>query len=326
MESIVRIKFGSHLYGTSTPESDLDYKSVHIPDADDILLQRVKGSICDKRPKGEGEKNFAGEVDEESYSLQRYLELLTQGQTVAIDMLFAPAPEHTSALWKHIQNNREKLLTKKSAAFVGYCRTQANKYGIKGSRVAAARIATDLFEGLVSDGKGTTKVYEWEGALEHLAKENPEHIAIVVYEDEKKGKTETYFECCNRKVPFTASVKLAHEIYSKVRDAYGQRAQLAEQNEGVDWKALSHAVRVGEEALELLGTGNITFPLANAPQILAIKQGEIEYAVVAGMIEKLLFMVEQAAETSSLREEPDYEWIDELVKNQYGYAMQWDEY
>ena len=36
------------------------------------------------------------------------------------------------------------LVTRRSAAFVGYCRQQANKYGIKGSRVAAARKALTL--------------------------------------------------------------------------------------------------------------------------------------------------------------------------------------
>lgn len=83
--TILRIQFGSHLYGTSTPASDLDFKSIYIPNARDILLGRVKGSISTKRPKLEGEKNFAGEVDEEAYSLQRFLGLVAEGQTVALD-------------------------------------------------------------------------------------------------------------------------------------------------------------------------------------------------------------------------------------------------
>lgn len=50
MKTVVKIKFGSHLYGTNTPASDLDYKSVHIPDVDDILLQRVQSSIREGWP------------------------------------------------------------------------------------------------------------------------------------------------------------------------------------------------------------------------------------------------------------------------------------
>ena len=42
MDMVVKIKFGSHLYGTNMPTSDLDYKSVYVPEGDDILLQRVQ--------------------------------------------------------------------------------------------------------------------------------------------------------------------------------------------------------------------------------------------------------------------------------------------
>jgi hypothetical protein len=43
---------------------------------------------------------------------------------------------------------------------------------------------------------------------------------------------------------------------------------MAETQEGVDWKALSHAVRVGTQALELLKTGHVTFPLPNAAHVV----------------------------------------------------------
>ncbi|UGY23680.1 hypothetical protein HU675_0037980 [Bradyrhizobium septentrionale] len=33
MRKLVTIKFGSHLFGTTTPSSDLDYKSVFVPAA-----------------------------------------------------------------------------------------------------------------------------------------------------------------------------------------------------------------------------------------------------------------------------------------------------
>jgi predicted nucleotidyltransferase len=90
MKLIVQIKFGSHLYGTSTPQSDLDVKGVYLPSARDVLLQQIRPMISDSRPKEHGEKNTADDIDREAYSLQRYLELLAQGQTVALDMLFAP--------------------------------------------------------------------------------------------------------------------------------------------------------------------------------------------------------------------------------------------
>jgi hypothetical protein len=316
---IVRIKFGSHLYGTSTPASDTDYKSVYLPSASDILLQRVKSSDRqDRRQKDEGEKNLPTDVDNESYSLQYYFELLASGQTVAIDMLFAPEPEVTTPLWKMIQRNKDKLITKKASVFLGYCRQQANKYGIKGSRVAAARAASEMFTNLYKDQSSITKVGEFSPFFAQLIEDHPDHIRIAYYDDPKGVRdSETYLEVCNRKVPFKASVKLAAEIFTKIFDNYGARALQAESNEGVDWKALSHAVRVGHEALELMSTGKVTFPLHNAAHILEIKQGKWEYESVASEIEGLLEKVEKAEKVSVLPDEPDYEWIDRFVKRAY---------
>lgn len=93
---------------------------------------------------------------------------------------------------------------------------------------------------------------------------------------------------------------------------------MAESNEGIDWKALSHAVRVGNEALELLTEGWVTFPLPNALHIMKIKKGLLPYNQVAEEIEQLLVEVEIASGKSHLREEPDYEWIDDTVASVYG--------
>lgn len=317
--NIVTIQFGSHLYGTNTTSSDLDYKSVHIPSAEDILLQRVSESVSSKRDKKEGEKNNPNDVDDESYSLQKYCKLAAQGQTVAIDMLFSPESSilETSKIWKYIQANKDQFLTKKSAAFIGYCRTQANKYGIKGSRVAAARDAAKAFQLMYENHNAVAKVGEFIPLMTALVKSNPEHTAFVSKEH-KDGHMEDYFECCNRQVPFSASVKLAAEIYGKVYANYGDRARLAESNEGVDWKALSHAVRVGDEALELLNTGNITFPLLNAKHILDIKLGKLPYQQVAEEIEQLLSKVEEASEKSKLPNTVNQIFIDDLVMRVYG--------
>lgn len=310
MELIVQIKFGSHLYGTNTPTSDEDYKSVYVPSARDILLQRVTGSLqIGQKEKREGERNLPGDVDNECYSLQRYLSLISEGQTVAVDMLFAPEPMLTSGLWEHIQGNRERLLTKRSAAFVGYCRTQANKYGIKGSRVASAKNALTRFEGLLAQHGTLAKVGEFFGPDDEVIDEHTR----TMRKETTQGRTERYFECCNRMVGFSNTVKEAVGIFKRIHENYGDRARLAEKNEGIDWKALSHAVRVGQEATELLLTHKITFPLPYAAHILEIKQGKVSYDTVASQIEGLLEEVECAAETSTLRDDPDRQFIDDLV-------------
>lgn len=318
---VVRIEFGSHLYGTNTSGSDRDYKSVYVPCASDILLQRVKGSLGNKVTRFEGDKNTPDDTDDEMYSLQRYLGLLSEGQTVAIDMLFTPKPLITSPLWEEIRANKDLLLTKHSAAFVGYCRTQANKYGIKGSRVAAARDAAGFFKTHFERLGNTAKLHEISELLPSIA---GEHTKIVELET-TKGNKEHFVECCNRKVSFGNTIKAAYEIFLRIYDNYGKRAKLAQTNEGIDWKALSHAVRVANEALELLATANVTFPLPNAAHILDIKRGLLPYDDVASEIEKLLGEVEKASEVSALRDEANQDFIDALVCRVYREVVHGDE-
>lgn len=311
---IHRIRFGSHLYGTSTPSSDVDFKSIFMPDARSILLQRAKGSINDQRPKQEFEKNVAGEVEEERFSVQRYLSLLAEGQTVALDVLFAPEWAWTDKPgweWRIIFENRDKLLTKKSKAFIGYAYKQSARYGVKGSRVAASRSALEMLKAAEIDVGGHEKLAALGAAIEE-AVADIEYMAIVNM-PMPNGGVVAHWEVCGRKMPFTSSIKNAREIMQRLVDEYGKRALQAESNQGVDWKALSHAVRVSHEALELLTTGHITFPLLNRDHVLRIKLGQLDYRAVAEEIEDLLPKIEAAAAISPLRDEPDQEWIDDFV-------------
>lgn len=89
------------------------------------------------------------------------------------------------------------------------------------------------------------------------------------------GRLVRHLEVCGRKMPFIGSIESAHKVAQRLVDEYGERALQAERNEGIDWKGLSHAVRVGREALELLETGRITFPLTSSSCVAAPRQRTI---------------------------------------------------
>ena len=318
MFEVMRTRFGSHLYGTSTPASDLDFKAVHIPDAEDILMQRVRNEITVGPNKKAGQKNSAGDVDAQSHSLQHYLQLLAEGQTGAIDMLFAPDNMllRSSHIWDQVRMHKDRLICKRSAAFVGYCRQQANKYGIKGSRVAEVKAVAEYLARECSLLGTHRKVYEISAGLELLC---GEHTSFE--EETTRGRKETYFVCCNRMVGLNNTIGEAYRIFNRIFEEYGERARKAQSNEGIDWKALSHAVRVGGEAIELLTTGNVTFPLPNATHVLDIKLGKLSYNQVAEEIEQLLVGVEEASAKSKLPAEADQDFIDHLVYDEYMSAV-----
>lgn len=317
MDLIVEMRFGSHLYGTATPRSDTDVKAVYLPSARDILLQRVPGSVVHARAKMPGEKNKADDTDFDAFSLQRYLELLAEGQTMALDMLFAPDGvmlRPPAPLWREIQAAAPQLLSRRSASFLRYCRRQADAFGIKGLRVAAAQQALAVLETAERELGSTAPLAQAEERLAALLA--PPHI---VFEDMEMpgGRLVRHLEVCGKRMPFTGSVKTACATVRKLVNAYGDRARQAELNEGVDWKALSHAVRVGREAVDLFRTGRIVFPLPYAAELLAIKQGERAYEDVAAEIERLLGAVESAAAISCLPEAPDLAFIEDFVARAY---------
>lgn len=315
---LVETVFGSHLYGTDTPQSDRDWKRVEVPPAADILLQRAKPTIISKTKADDAAKNTAEDVDVEVWALHQFFKLVGEGQTVAMDTLFAPPwawVREPHPLWLEIAANTDRLVSRRASSFLGYCRQQANKYGIKGSRMAAARAASEFFAEVVVGFGTQARVAEVERNM-RLDLGGMEHIEFVPRET-PSGSTLMHVSVCGRLVPFTASLKIASETYSKLFSQYGVRARAAERNEGVDWKAMSHAVRVGRQALELLATGRITFPRPEAANLVAVKRGELPYADVAEEIEQLLADVEAAQQTSPLPESADRGFMDEMICRAY---------
>lgn len=315
MKTIVKILHGSHLYGTNTPNSDTDYKSIYLPDAKELLLTRAKSNT--RKSTGVAhQKNTKDDIDEGNFSLHMYFKLLAEGQTMAFDMLFAP-PSHvieSSPLWDYIQSNRHRFVHKNVSAFASYCQHQAGKYGVKGSRMSAVKKTMDLLASL--DPK--KRLWEVWDQLQTL--EGTEHVAFYKLQSNKESETLIdYFEIVERKFDRACWVGHTLECVTKIYNNYGARAKLAMTNEGIDWKALSHAVRVCVQGLELLNTGHMTLPLParELEVVRAIKLGMLPYNDVAHIIEDYVDTVEKTMITSSLPAEIDHEFCDEIVASSY---------
>lgn len=296
---IMKTVFGSRLYGTELLTSDWDYKGVFIPSGRDIVLGTA--------PRTESTKTFgpnaradAEDSETELFSLKRYLELLMEGQTVALDILFAPYPEQVDNYeWLGIWENKERFISRKCGAAIGYARAQAERYSLRGKRIEAlASVVDELMRyherTLLADIPGLAALCGTYVALES------EHLTV-------NGKS----------VPLQATAKLAHILYSKMLREYGQRAQDAYDANGADWKALYHAVRIGAQTVEILKTGHIEFPRPDAALLLQIRKGELPVQRVCERIEALVAEILETQKTSTLREEPDKAFADDLVYSAY---------
>jgi len=299
---ICEMVFGSHLYGTATEKSDRDFKGIFLPTAEEILLGRIP-KTANSATKDDSRKNEADELDCEYYSLQHFLRLATQGQTVAIDMLFAPdnlvvRSKEFGWVWDRIQENRSKLVSKKMDAFVGYARTQAAKYSLKGERLNKLR----KFYSILTDKAEPFDRMErvWDQLPKDDERANPQGIRELQIGGKWFGET-------------TMCSHVAETIQASI-NRYGIRANSAANAEGVDWKALSHAVRVSKELIELLSFREVQFPLTDAPLLLDIKQGRLPFEEVQNILDRDLAFIEFQAEQSLLPDKVDSKfWDRELV-------------
>ena len=116
-----------------------------------------------------------------------------------------------------------------------------------------------------------------------------------------------------KKYNLNAPITLVRDSLYNIYVRYGERSHKAEQNEGIDWKAVSHAVRASDQLIELYTSGKITYPLYFAEHILNIKQGKLPYKEVSDEIEYKMEQINQLANDSNLPETPDYKFWDAFV-------------
>lgn len=312
MKMIVRSVFGSHLYGLDTPQSDMDYKGVFIPYLNDILLRKEQEVITTTTKSKAKLRNNSTDVDTEIFSVLKFMKLLLQGQAVSLDLFFTPEKHllDTSPEWTLILKNKRHFLHKNISPYIGYCRQQAAKYGIKGSRVNTLKMVLDTLSQL---NQNKFVIEEWDIFLE-LSK--LEHCEII-FEDTRNMNDQYLFMCCSKKIQQHTKISKATELFSSIYENYGVRAKLAEKNEGIDWKALSHALRVADQGIELLKTHHITFPLENKEYLLEVKKGLIQFQEVSELIEQRFFELEEAKNGSTLPETPNHDKMNEIVLEIY---------
>lgn len=327
---LLKITHGSHLYGTNTPSSDQDYKAVFVASAEEILLGNITKSQRfnskherESQVNGKISRNLPDDIDVESLEVGHFFDMLINGQMMALDMLFCP-PQHVlntcydkssgeeAEEFRHyVWDNRFRFITKKIDETTRYINTQANKYGTKGSRVAECRRFRDLFFSIMQTAGSQTKVADIGEYITALT-QGMDHSSIIQIKTPNNTEL-NHLLCVGKKIPFTVTVKEAYSILDNFMQKYGQRALDAENNQGVDWKALSHAVRVSTQALELLNTGNITFPRPDAELLKTIKRGDMHFKEVSEMITDLTNNVKEAAVQSPLASEADLEFAKRYV-------------
>ena len=307
------ITFGSHLYGTARPDSDRDLKGVFIPGPRELLLQRAPETVREGS-SDPNTPNTADDVDVEWLSLGKFLEMLSQGQANAVDLAFAPRDRHLfapSPLWDEIAAAAPRLINRNIRALVGYCRKQANIYSLKGERLRGARAARDLIAAAIARHGVSDRLSVIEHDLRALAASEP--YVEVADEPHAAGQLRPVLRVGGRGALLSQSLQEAYASLDRMVEGYGARARAAEDAGAKDWKAMMHAVRIADEALELTRTGRVTLPRPDADRLLAIRRGELDWDALGEEIGDKLKILETGDGENVLPAQPDHGFIEKTL-------------
>lgn len=299
--TILKVRAGSHAYGTNTPTSDLDIRGIFGADKINILT-----------PFFPVEQSIDMEQDDiVMYELSKYMQLYTGGNPNILEILWTDHEDdvlYISPVGSMLRLYRESLLSSKVAfTFTGYAVAQIKR--IKGhakwinnpkpvdppkqtNYVSLVHNFTDkkIFKINITDFKDGYRLIPYDGNLYGLYKfdkystfdEN--HLLNTVYD---KDDAELFLlPDGSRRTPLFI-VKFNKSEYDRENEEWKNywkwknnrnetRAAL-EEAYGFDGKHGMHCVRLMRQGAELLETGKISVRRPDAEELLSIRNGAWTY-------------------------------------------------
>lgn len=317
-------KAGSHRYGTSTSLSDMDADGLFVPPKELLLLG---GKINDLKytTKEDKFKNSPDDIDLKLYSIQYFLKtLLKKCDTNALDILYSHTNEQ-SVLYlddpiRKILSNKDKLIEISDIMEFSYTLfsiSQSKKFGIKSSKLSLMRYICDYL-----------KMSKFDIPLESMRLEECIHdMFLFVPKSEfmtlktitlPNGSTEQFLLLDGKMHQLSITMDEFKNRVQTEYDKYGKRTRLAEQNEGVDWKSISHSLRGIFQMEELYHSGCITFPLKQCKILKDIKTGKYSFKEVEILISDGLDRLEGLKlEGSAFKGKRDEDFINNLILKSY---------
>jgi hypothetical protein len=315
--ALFHVPYGSQLFGTATPQSDFDYKVVCLPPLDVLMLNRqVKNRVSKPEGKLDSDRMKAGEEESEFIPLQNFFDDFFNGQTYAIEIAMAVLSNQFTALeyeygslaveadalfigtW--MQELVDKYLTKNVQKMVGYAISQSQAYGLKTERYNAylavhEKIRLHFFnqEQLLN----STRLDEAPELLEEISKF--QYVTRCVIDSGERS--EAGIEISGKKFYLSTKWNTLMKSIMGTIESYGTRVK-EHTGEPTDWKALSHAIRIVEQIIELTTTGKIEFPRPTAKFLLEVKRGHVPLNEARDYLTKHFNMIDEAVEKSVLRE------------------------
>lgn len=296
---------GSHSHNTYTPKDDpnaiddTDFMGVIVPPIEFTLGMRNWDNV----------DFIFEELDCVFYSFRKFVGLLSKGNPNVLGLLFL---DPSSVLIKHkawddIISNRTAFENKGLTfnSFVGYARNQFKRM---------TRFSLDVSQQWDESVELITAA-GWDVA-EVTGKKSrgmPDEIAVgKILKNRYPDSLYSVRSFIN--VQLETAVGLIQLIHARHFQGYmGERRKNLVRKFGYDTKNAAHLIRLMRMCNEYLISGKLqVFRTIDAQELKDIKSGKWEFERVQAEAGKLFAEAEELVKVSTLPEEPDMEWINEL--------------
>ena len=325
---------GSKAYGLDTPESDTDIRGVFIAPREMVYAGDAPPQISDK-------KN-----DTVYYEIGRFLELLSQANPTALELLYSPRPAIRIQHPVFDLIPKQAFLTRQCrSTFAGYAHAQ-----IKKARGLNKKISSPMPEErkqvidfcYVADRQGATPITAWlldrnlaaaQCGLIHIP--HMPHLHALFYDESgkhgfrgitlteqsdgvvlssiPKGQAPIAYMSFN-KDGYSRHCREHTEYWSWVKQRNKQRyAQNVANGRNYDAKNMMHTFRLLDMAIEIATEQTIHVRRDNPSELIQIRNGTFNYGELLERAEVQLNEIEQAFDAAPLQDQADPKFTRQLV-------------
>jgi len=347
MENIIfKALVGSQAYGTSTPESDEDFKGVYLSHPDKLLAFGYTEQI-----------NVTKDIT--FYEVRRFLELLQTGNPTVLEMIFSPEDciIEKKPVFDLIIQNRYKFLTQKCLqSFGGYAIAQIKKakgldkkmnweksrverktpfdfcYAyVDGKTIPIQKFLDEAkfkqeFCGLVALNhfKDCYSLYYDFDAVDFFntgKKENPLGYHGIALSD----SNDIRLSSVPKNILPVGLINFNKDAYSnhcrdykEYQDWLNNRntqryVDIAGHGQAIDRKNLLHCRRLLDTAIEIATQKTINVRRPNADYLLSIRKGQVPLQEIIDQAEKDVLGLEELFKNSGLPEDVDKDFVNDLL-------------
>jgi len=299
---ILEIRSGSHLYGTSTPESDEDFAGIFMPPEEYVYglqsVQEIELGIKDKNADG---KNTADAVDRKLYEFRKFVSLAQGNNPNIIEMLFVNQDNivYINDFGKELLTNKHLFPSKLAAKkFVGYAHSQKHKMIIRRDHFNALRAGYKYLD-----------EFNDKNTMSQVVDKLHDNLLTEPFTQHQAGG---HIHCGDICFEPGVYVKKARRMLKERLDKATNRSELVLKY-GYDTKFASHLIRLLTEGIQMLRDGELIFPIPHVGEVLDIKSGKWSIDEVIKYADDLEAQLDDVLEKSNLPATPHHKEIEKLT-------------